>query len=551
MQLYFKIKQTSFTMNCRFILLFVTCCFIQPLFAQPSVNLIPFSGGYAQPVAIENCGDSRLFIVQQRGVIYICDSLGIKQSTPFLDLSGTVSQSGNEKGLLGLAFHPNYATNGYFYVNYTAESNGNTYVCRFTRNAGNPNIADPGSELLLLTIAQPYPNHNGGNLEFGPDGYLYIGMGDGGNGGDPQGYAQNKLSLLGKMLRIDVNSGSNYSIPATNPFVGNTQYAPEIWSLGLRNPWRFSFDPLNGNMWIGDVGQYNWEEIDFEPAGTGGLNYGWNCYEANNSYGGVCPTGAVYTFPVFSYASSMPPSGFGCSVTGGLVYRGVQFADLYGQYLFADYCSGIFFAANADAAAAPPFSFTQIKDTTNNEFSTLGTDYHGEMYVAGHLSGNIYKIRSVNCAPLARIINSNLPNNLCVGDVYTLQALTGNGFTYQWQLNGTDITGANSATYNATQTGNYAVKVGKTGNALCSSVSAAVSLDFKTTPTPQISGETVVCDNNTTEYIYSVEYVPGYLYNWSIASGSGNIVSGQNTNSVSVVWLGGAAGSIQVSVTNP
>lgn len=185
-------------MYCRHVLFYLPFIFIQTLFAQPSVNLIPFSGGYTRPVAIENCGDSRLFIVQQNGIIYICDSLGNKQGTPFLDLSSTVSQSGNERGLLGLAFHPNYAANGYFYVNYTAESNGNTYICRFTRNAVNPNIADPGSELLLLTIAQPYSNHNGGNLEFGSDGYLYIGMGDGGSGGDPQGNAQNKLSCWEK-----------------------------------------------------------------------------------------------------------------------------------------------------------------------------------------------------------------------------------------------------------------------------------------------------------------------------------------------------------------
>lgn len=521
------------------------------LFAQPSINLIPFSNGYSRPVAIENCGDERLFIVQQRGLIYICDTLGTKLTTPFLDLTGVVSQSGNERGLLGLAFHPNYATNGYFYVNYTASSNGNTYISRFTRSTANPNVANAGSELILLTVSQPYSNHNGGNLEFGPDGYLYIGLGDGGSGGDPQGNGQNKLALLGKMLRIDVNSGTNYAIPPTNPFVGNTQYAPEIWALGLRNPWRFSFDPLNGNLWIGDVGQENWEEIDFEPANSGGLNYGWNCWEANTSYGGVCPSGASYTFPVFTYVSNNPPNGLGCSVTGGLVYRGVQYGNMYGYYIFADYCSGIFFAANADAPSIPPFTFTQIEDTVNFEISTFGSDYRNEIYVASLGIGTIYKIRSTNCAPLARIINNEPPNNLCVGDVYNLQALSGSGFSYQWLLNGVEIANATNNNYNATQSGNYTVRVSKVSNGSCFAVSAAVNLVFKTTPTPEITGETVVCDDNSTEYVYSVSFTPGYQYTWSIVSGSGSIISGQNTNSITVVWSGGVAGSLQVSVVNP
>ncbi|MFN5795404.1 MAG: PQQ-dependent sugar dehydrogenase, partial [Bacteroidota bacterium] len=216
------------------------------VFAQPTISLSSFSTGYTLLSDIANCGDSRLFVTQQRGRIIICDSLGVKRTTPFLNLTSTVSSSGNERGLLGLAFHPNYKQNGYFYVNYTRQSDGATRVSRFSVNPADSNLALPNSELNLLTITQPATNHNGGNIEFGPDGFLYIGMGDGGGAGDESNNSQNKLLRLGKMLRIDVNGTQPYSVPTSNPFVGNAAYAPEIWSLGLRNPWKWSFDRITG-----------------------------------------------------------------------------------------------------------------------------------------------------------------------------------------------------------------------------------------------------------------------------------------------------------------
>lgn len=523
-----------------------------PVLAQPTgINLVPFSTGYSRPLSIENCGDERLFIVQQRGLIIICDLQGNKLPTPFLDLTGVVNQTGNECGLLGLAFHPNYAANGYFYVNYTAGSScGTSYVARYSRSAGNPNLADPASAVILFTLTQPYSNHNGGNMEFGPDGYLYIGFGDGGSGGDPENYGQNTASRLGKILRIDVNSGSPYGIPPTNPFVGNPAYAPEIWAVGVRNPWRFSFDRANGNMWMGDVGQGGWEEINFEPAGAGGRNYGWKCYEGNATYSaGACNGSITYTFPVFVYPSD-DENNNGCSVTGGFVYRGVQFGNMHGAYLFADYCSGKFWTTNADAAGAPPFTFTQILDGNNFQFGGFGEDVYGELYVAATVSsGVIYRIESTNCAPLARITNPTPPATLCQGDVYTLQALTGQGFSYQWRLNGLDILGATNATYNATQNGAYSVRVIKTPS--CTATSAVSNLVFKTTPNPVIIGETDVCDDGTTQYTYSVQNSPGYQYNWSITSGNGAIVSGQGTAAITVVWNSGTEGIVAVEVINP
>lgn len=532
------------------LLLFVSLFSIQTISAQPTgLSLASFSTGYSRPIAIENCGDDRLFIVQQRGLVIISDLQGVKLTTPFLDITGLVNQTGNECGLLGFVFHPNYATNGYFYVNYTNGTDCSTsYVVRYTRSTGDPNIANPASAFPIMTVSQPYSNHNGGNMEFGPDGFLYLGFGDGGSGGDPQGNAQNTMTRLGKMLRIDVNGGNPFSIPPSNPYVGNTSYLPEIWAVGVRNPWRFSFDPLNGNLWTGDVGQDGWEEIDFVPAGSAGINYGWKCYEANATYSaGSCNVNITYTFPVFAYPSDNQ-NGSGCSVTGGFVYRGVQFGNMHGSYVFTDYCSGKFWAANVDPPNVAPFTFTQVLDDSNFQFSSFGTDYLGELYVAA-IGGTIYRVESTNCAPLAKITTPAPTETLCEGDSYTLTALTGQGFTYQWQLNGFDLLGATNPSYVVTQSGNYTVRVIK--NPSCTAISNAVSITFKATPAPVIVGETVVCNDSTTEYIYSVESTPGYLYNWTITSGNGTIVSGQTTNAITVVWDSGEAGTIDIEVINP
>ncbi len=282
----------------------------------------------------------RLFIIEKPGRIRIVTLAGGVYSllpTPFLDITALVGSSGNEQGLLGLAFHPGYASNGYFYVNYTNTS-GNTVVARYSVSTLDPNLANPASAQTVLTVAQPYTNHNGGQVQFGPDGYLYIGLGDGGSGGDPQDRSQNPATLLGKMLRIDVDGAAPYAIPASNPFVGPGNPLDEIWALGLRNPWRFSFDRLTGDMWIGDVGQSAWEEINLEPAGDpGGRNWGWRCKEgfaAYNTSGNCPPDLSVLDDPIYAYGRSD-----GCSITGGYVYRGSPNSSFFGRYLFGDYCA--------------------------------------------------------------------------------------------------------------------------------------------------------------------------------------------------------------------
>ncbi|TNE66018.1 MAG: hypothetical protein EP344_02670 [Bacteroidetes bacterium] len=368
----------------------VLLCCAQLLSAQPKIELVPFATTLNYPVDIANCGDSRLFIVEQNGYIRILDSLGNEPLTPFLNIDDRVRSTGNEQGLLGLAFAPDYAQSGIFYVYYTREPDGDTRVSRFSVDPDNPDIADPNSEEILLIQDQPYNNHNGGCIKFGPDGYLYIALGDGGSGGDPQNYGQTKNTLLGKILRIDVNStspGLPYGIPADNPFVNDPSYRPEIWSLGLRNPWRFSFDPVTGDMWIGDVGQVTREEIDFEPAGMGGRNYGWRCYEGTfpfNTSG--CGPASSYTGPIYDYDNN----SVGCSVTGGMIYRGSKYSDLYGVYLFTDYCSGRWWATRQMPDGT--FDTKEIANLANYQFASLGVDRDGELYVAATNSGTIYRI---------------------------------------------------------------------------------------------------------------------------------------------------------------
>ncbi len=511
----------------------------------PSITLSSFSTGYSLPLCIKNCGDGRLFIVEQRGKIYICDSLGNKNTTPYIDLSDRVSQSGNERGLLGLAFDPDYATNGFFYVNYTASANAHaTQISRFSVSAGNANVALSSSEVPLLSIAQPYSNHNGGDIHFGADGYLYIGTGDGGSGGDPQNYAQNPQSRLGKMLRIDVAGGQvPFLIPPDNPFATSTSTLPEIWAIGYRNPWRFVFDAFTNDMWIADVGQNNIEEVNFEPAGSaGGLNYGWRCYEGNDAYNtSGCGGIGNYTFPIFEYDHAL-----GCSITGGLVYRGAQFGDLFGLYLVADYCSGRFWAVQQNANGS--FTNNEIENFSDYDYVAFGTDRRGEAYVAGLSSGIIYKINSDNCAPTAYIWGSQ-SYTFCSGEQVVLKALKGNALTYQWKRNGTNITGAVSDSLVVTQSGNYTVQVGKSVGCASLSQSLAVNVTVKDTPTPIISGVGSACAGEM--YSYSVPNIAGNTYIWSITSGNGIIMSGQGTNAITVHWIDGSEGSIDLMQTNP
>lgn len=338
--------------------------------------------GFRQPLLLTHAtdGSGRIFVVGQNGDIQIIEN-GAPRAEAFLDITERVGSSGNEQGLLGLAFHLDYENNGIFFVHYT-DLNGDTVISRF-QVSGDANVADPSSETILLQYDQPYPNHNGGQIEFGPDGYLYIGLGDGGSGGDPHGNGQSLETLLGKILRIDVNSGPPYGIPGDNPFV-NGGGLPEIWAYGLRNPWRFSFDRATGNMFIGDVGQGEWEEIDFLPAGiVGGANFGWNYLEGTHPYEGEAPEGLIT--PVTEYNH-----GSGCSVTGGYVYRGAALPEWQGVYLYGDFCSGQIFGLvqheDGTWESRPLFS-------TDFQITSFGEDESGELYVLDR-GGGVYQLQS-------------------------------------------------------------------------------------------------------------------------------------------------------------
>ena len=343
------------------------------------------AGGFVKPVAVTSAGDGsgRLFVVEQAGEIEIT---GIGT---FLDITGRVDSSSNEKGLLGLAFHPDYASNGFFYVNYTydvpASTDDTTRVSRFQVSAADPNAADPASEVIVLEFVQDSGNHNGGDLHFGPDGHLYIATGDGGGGGDPNDRAQHLDTLLGKLLRIDVDGGIPYAVPADNPFVDTSGALGEIWAYGLRNPWRFSFDRANGDLYLGDVGQGSREEVDLQRAeSAGGENYGWSCME-----GDVTPNynqcdGEPLTDPILVYDHTL-----GCAVTGGYLYRG-NIGGLHGRYVFGDYCSGrIWFAAGSGS------SWTAVQwAETSLKISSFGEDEDGELDVIDLDAGNVYRFSS-------------------------------------------------------------------------------------------------------------------------------------------------------------
>jgi glucose/arabinose dehydrogenase len=360
--------------------------------AAPTVFLQPLAQGLPDITSVANAGDSRLFVTLQSGKVVIWDGTQVLPA-PFLDVSALIICCG-EQGLLSIAFHPSYATNGLFFVNYT-DLTGRTVIARYHVSPLDPNAADAFSAAILLTIDQPYTNHNGGELMFGPDGFLYIGMGDGGSANDPQCHAQSSDTLLGKMLRIDVNQNVNqapyYGIPAENPYVSTTG-PPEAWAFGLRTPWRFSFDRLTGDLFIGDVGQGAREEIDYQPlTSRGGQNYGWKVME-----GSLCgPQGDAgcvivpplcgdpsYTLPILEYSHD----DGSCAVTGGYVYRGPAIPDLQGSYVYGDFCSGKIWAATRQAGTWSPVLLTISAPT----LTTFGEDVFGELYVG--TQGTLYQI---------------------------------------------------------------------------------------------------------------------------------------------------------------
>ncbi|MFZ0547354.1 MAG: PQQ-dependent sugar dehydrogenase [Candidatus Promineifilaceae bacterium] len=370
------------------------------------LSLDPFATGLSGPVGLTNAGDSRLFAIEQAGRIRVIQSNGTVLPTPFLDISARVDSGGDELGLLGLAFHPNYASNGYFYVNYTNTTSGTrrTRISRFSVT-GNPNVADPNSEVILLTVTQPFTNHNAGKINFGVDGYLYIPLGDGGSGGDPNNNAQTLTTLLGKITRIDVDSGpgvspdcvgigtGSYTIPNSNPLIdGAGSTCDEIWAIGFRNPYQSSFDRVTHDLYVGDVGQSNWEEVDHQPANsTGGENYGWRCYEGNHAYNtsGCLPMNN-YTFPVFEYANEPGSS----AIIGGHVYRGSIYPNMVGHYFLADSYSGDFWDLDTDNGWAS----TMHTNLTGCCYVSFGEDMNGEIYVVNR-NGTIYHLEEATTGP--------------------------------------------------------------------------------------------------------------------------------------------------------
>ncbi|HLF63122.1 MAG TPA: PQQ-dependent sugar dehydrogenase, partial [Saprospiraceae bacterium] len=359
-------------------------------FAQDKITLVEVASGFNTPVGLVHVGDARLFIVEKDGYIKIMDTTGQVLPDPFLNIDGKVNSVASERGLLGLAFHPGYPDNGFFFVNYT-NSGGHTVVARYVRDSLDSNLGDPMSETILMTVTQPYNNHNGGHLAFGPDGYLYIGLGDGGNAGDPGDRAQNGQERLGKMMRIDVDGALPFAIPPDNPFIGNDTILEEIWALGLRNPWRYSFDRLTGDLWIADVGQGAWEEVDFQPFGNaGGQNYGWRCKEGLQNYNtSGCPSPDVFTDPVYVYGHSGLCGG---SVTGGFVYRGSRNPYLFGKYVFTDYCNGIFRSIVIDGEGN--VEAEELANLQDQQFTSFGEDASGELYVAA-INGTIYRVEDL------------------------------------------------------------------------------------------------------------------------------------------------------------
>jgi glucose/arabinose dehydrogenase len=346
------------------------------------------ASGFVHPIQVTNAGDGsgRLFVVEQTGLIKIIKE-GQVLVQPFLDVRDLISL-GSERGLLGLAFHPQYSQNGYFYIDYT-DVNGNTTIERYSASQ-DPDVADPQSSLILFKIDQPYANHNGGQLAFGPDGYLYIGMGDGGSANDPLNNGQSLSIPLGKLLRIDVDHGTPFAVPADNPFANQSGVDARIWDWGLRNPWRFSFDDLTGDLYIGDVGQDQYEEIDFEAAGSsGGLNYGWRCMEGSHIHNTQPPCDSQ------SYLNSLIPPildyshADGEAVIGGFVYRGSTFPALQGIYFFGDYITGKLWSVKLISRNPYTWSQYRLELETGLNISAFGEDEQGEIYVADYSGGTI------------------------------------------------------------------------------------------------------------------------------------------------------------------
>lgn len=415
------------------LLTWVLICSSGAIFAaDPELEFTQISE-HQNVVDIANAGDGsgRLFLVKRTGQVYIVNE-NIELETPFLDLSGRVVSNEREQGLLSLAFAPDYSTSGYFYVWYTG-AGGGTVLSR-VKVSGDPDMADAASEQVVLSVAQPDTNHNGGRVRFGPDGMLYLGLGDGGGAFDPLGVAQDGDSLLGKLIRIDVNTtNGSYAVPADNPYVGNAGFKDEIWASGLRNPWRISFDSTTGDLYIGDVGQNQWEEIDFQPANSsGGENYGWSLMEGTECTGGgnSCDQSGL-AFPVAQYGHE----NGNCSVTGGEVYRGQSYPNMYGKYIFADHCSGRFWSLSK---AGNNWTTVLLTDTAHR-VSSFGLGEDGSLYMSS-LAGGVFLISDGEVVPESISINSGM------NDAWFNPATVGQGLLIT-VFEGTDVMFAAWFTY--------------------------------------------------------------------------------------------------------
>jgi glucose/arabinose dehydrogenase len=472
------------------------CCFSFFIQAQaPQLELEYFAYGLERPVDIAHPkGDSMLYVVQQTGKIRIVNpTTSSIFAGHFLDLTGiAVMPDGNEQGLLGLAFHPEYANNGWFYVNYI-NIERKTVIQRFTRSSTEYFKADSTSGVVVMEIDQPFANHNGGCLRFGKDGMLYIGMGDGGFSdlpADPNGNAQNPASLLGKMLRINVDA-LPYTIPITNPYINNPAFRPEIWALGLRNPWRFNFDSKNGDLWLGDVGMQKFEEVNLIRFGDNtGKNFGWKCLEGTVSYNNtICSDTIVLTPPLFEYGNV---GGFcGASVVGGVVYHGEKYPGMKDMYVFNDFCTGDFYGIRIDAFGQINQNFLGHFPLTY-DYAAFGEGEDGEIYMVGYISQGLYRIKDkclITPAPTPLIVsNGGAPPLTC-----TLPSDT--SLMYQWYLNGIPIANANADTVGYFGDGAYSLII--TNEQGCQSISDNIAIavvntneimqktsDFKIFPNP-------------------------------------------------------------------
>jgi glucose/arabinose dehydrogenase len=501
----------------------------------PTLTLTQVASGFTRVTTLSSApGDDRLFVCEKAGVIKFFRPYVGSASTTFLNINSRVvniSSDNDERGLLGLAFDPNYTQNGRFYVNYINNS-GNTVIARYTVSATDPNAGNFDSEQILLTITQPYTNHNGGCLAFGPDGYLYIGMGDGGSGGDPQNYSQNPNSLLGKMLRIDVSGNdAGYTIPADNPFTAaddpTNSIRDEIWAIGVRNPWRWSFDRISGDMWIADVGQNLYEEVNVQPASsTGGENYGWRCYEANNTYTATgCLAQSNYIFPIYNYTHA---SG-GCSITGGYVYRGNLYNDVFGRYFYTDYCDGVIRGIIPDGAGG--YTNQSHGTFTQFQYTTFGEDQFGEVYIAQQ-NGVISRLTIAASLPRA-VITASGPLTVCSGDGLELSTGLNPLLSYSWAKDGIVLSGATSATLLPIQSGSYTVT---TTNSAGSSTSEALQITVNQLPGVSIAGINDAYCLNSPEVALILEPAGGEL-------------NGLGTNNANGTFSPELAGTGQVNIS--